>query len=198
MRIYFIRHAPTAANMSGTMAAGYENADITLLDKPDDWEERVGCHIPDEARKTIISSPTRRCISTAKLLFDRYPNEVSEELGEFDCKGLGHFKFWEVSEAEFNQMVFLPSSTMERRARAILSELANNIRHENGVDSFVAISHGLVIRYMYHFLNRNPGTSAYDVINSKGFRFSNLDLLVVDTAQMSTMDYHWQEPIQHA
>ena len=43
MKIYFIRHAPTSSNMSGTMTAGYENADITLLDKPDDWEERVGC-----------------------------------------------------------------------------------------------------------------------------------------------------------
>lgn len=41
MKIYFIRHAPTSSNMSGTMTAGYENADITLLGKPEDWEERI-------------------------------------------------------------------------------------------------------------------------------------------------------------
>lgn len=198
MKIYFIRHAPTAANMSGTMAAGYENADITLLDKPEDWEERVGCHIPDEARKTIISSPTRRCLSTAKLLFDQYPNEVSNELGEFDCKGLGPRKFWEITQAEFETLVPMRPSTMELRAKAILSELANNIKHENGADSFVAVSHGMVIRYLYHYINKNPGISAYEVINSKGFRFSNLDLLVVDTEQMCTEAYHWQDPVNHA
>lgn len=197
MKIYFLRHAPTSANLSGTMAPGYETADITILDKPDDWEDNVGCHIPEEARRTIISSPTRRCISTSKLLFDVYPNEVSEELGEFDCKGLGNCKFWEITEAEFNQKVFLPASTMETRARAILSELANNIKHENDVDSFVAITHGMVIRYMYHFLNGNPNISAFKVINSCGFRFSNLDLLVVDTERMCTDVYHWKEPIQH-
>lgn len=198
MKIYFVRHAPTSANSTGTMTVGYENADITLWDKPEDWEETVGCHIPDEARRVILSSPTRRCISTAKLLFDRCPTELSELLGEFDCKDLGHLKFWAISAAEFNQKVFLPAATMESRARAILSELVNNVRHEEQVDSFVAISHGMVIRYMYHFLNGNPGISAYKVINSVGFRFSNLDLLVVDTDKLKTEAYHWKDPIKHA
>ena len=148
MKIYFIRHAPTSSNMSGTMTAGYENADITLLDKPEDWEERVGCHISDEARNTIISSPTRRCLSTSKLLFDRYPDEVSNDLGEFDCKGLAPRKFWEVTRDEFETLVPMRPSTMELRAKAILSEMANNIKHENGVDSFVAVSHGMAIRYL--------------------------------------------------
>lgn len=198
MKIYFVRHAPTSANLSGTMVAGYEDADIILYDKPDDWEAKVGCHIPDEARRNIITSPTKRCVSTAKLLFDVLPTELSSELGEFDCKELGKLKFWEISEEEFNQKVFLPASTMESRAKAILRDLANNVRIEDGADSFVAISHGLLIRYMYHFINGNPGISAYDVINSKGFRFANLDLLVVDTDKMCTEDYHWKEPIKHS
>lgn len=88
-------------------------------------------------------------------------------------------------------------STMELRAKAILSELANNIKHENEADSFVAVSHGMVIRYLYHYINKKPGISAYEVINSKGFRFSNLDLLVVDTEQMCTEAYHWRDPIKH-
>lgn len=198
MKIYFIRHAPTSANLTGTMAAGYDDADITLLDKPDDWEERVGCHIPEEARRTIISSPTRRCMSTANMLFERYPDEVSNELGEFDCKGLGARKFWEITREEFEELVPLRSSTMKLRIKAILSELANNVKHENGVDSFVAVSHGMVIRYLYHYINGNPGISAYDIINSTGFRFSNLDLLVVDTDQMKTESYHWQDPVNHS
>ena len=198
MKIYFLRHAPTSANLTGTMAAGYDDADITLLDKPDDWEERVGCHIPEEARRIIISSPTRRCMSTAKMLFDRYPDEVSNELGEFDCKGLGARKFWEITREEFEELVPLRSSTMKLRIKAILSELANNVKHENGVDSFVAVSHGMVIRYLYHYINGNPGISAYDIINSTGFRFSNLDLLVVDTDQMKTESYHWQDPVNHS
>ncbi len=197
MKIYFVRHAPTSANVSGAMVAGYENSDINLLDKPDEWEEKVGAFIPDVARRVILSSPTRRCISTAKLLFDRAPDEVTYDLGEFDCKNLGHRKFWEINEFEFNNLVFLPASTMQRRAEAILGHVANNVRHENGTDSFVAVSHGMVIRYIYHFVNGNPGISAYDIINSRGFRFSNLDLLVVDTEAMTAEPHHFTEPIQH-
>lgn len=41
MKLYFIRHAQTTANSTGTMVAGYENSDILSLDKPEDWEEKV-------------------------------------------------------------------------------------------------------------------------------------------------------------
>ena len=119
MKFYFIRHAPTSANLSGSMVAGYENTDINLYDKPDDWEERVGKFIPEADRKVIVSSPTKRCISTAKLLFDRLPTEVTTSLGEFDCKALGNKKFWEITEQEFNKLVFLPASTMEKRAMVL-------------------------------------------------------------------------------
>ena len=120
MKFYFIRHAPTSANLSGSMIAGYENTDINLYDKPDDWEERVGKFIPEADRKVIVSSPTKRCISTSKLLFDRLPTEVTTSLGEFDCKALGNKKFWEITEQEFNKLVFLPASTMEKRAKIVL------------------------------------------------------------------------------
>ena len=122
MKFYFIRHAPTTANLSGAMIAGYENSDINLYDKPEDWEEKVGKFIPEEDRKVIISSPTKRCISTAKLLFDRFPNEVTTSLGEFECKALGNRKFWEISEEEFNNLVYLPASTMEKRAKIVLHD----------------------------------------------------------------------------
>ena len=197
MKFYFIRHAPTSANLSGSMVAGYENTDINLYDKPDDWEERVGKFIPEADRKVIVSSPTKRCISTAKLLFDRLPNEVTTSLGEFDCKALGNKKFWEITEQEFNKLVFLPASTMEKRAKIVLHDMGNDIRHENSTNAVIAISHGMLIRYIYHYVNGNAGISAYDIINSKGFKFSNLDLLIVDTVKRTVEVHHYNEPINH-
>lgn len=197
MKFYFIRHAPTSANLSGSMVAGYENTDINLYDKPDDWEERVGKFIPEADRKVIVSSPTKRCISTAKLLFDRLPTEVTTSLGEFDCKALGNKKFWEITEQEFNNLVFLPASTMEKRAKIVLHDMGNDIRHENSTNAVIAISHGMLIRYIYHYVNGNAGISAYDVINSKGFKFSNLDLLIVDTMKRTVEVHHYKEPINH-
>lgn len=197
MRFYFVRHAPTSANSSGAMVAGYENCDISCYDKPDDWEERVGIHIPDSARRYIVSSPTRRCISTSRMLFDRLPNEVCKCLDEFDCKALGNRKFWEITEKEFNNIVYLPTGTMEKRALEILHDMGNMIRHENRTNEVVCLSHGMVIRYLYHFMTGNKGVSAYDVINSNGFVFSNLDLLVVDTVSKSVEVYRYKEPIKH-
>ena len=199
MRFYFIRHAATQANKTGIMVKGYENSDIDILDKPDDWEEKVGIHIPDEARQFIISSPAKRCVSTAKLLFDRYPDEVTDVLGEFDCKNLGTNKFWEITEAEFNKLVHLPATTMAKRAMDILTDMGNLILTEHNTDSVVAISHGMIIRYLYHFMSGNPSISAYDIINSKGFQFSNLDLLVVDTeSNQPPVAYHYSKPIERA
>ena len=196
MIFYFIRHAPTYANKSGMMVNGYENADIEFHDKPEDWEAKVGKYIPDDARQLIISSPTRRCLSTSKLLFDRYPDEVTDALGEFDCKNLGHNKFWEITEERFNQLVHLPSSTMAKRAMEIFTDVGNLLRKEHNTDSVVAISHGMLIRYMYHFMAGNPDISAYDIINSKGFTFSNLDLLVVDTeSNLAPVAYHYFTPM---
>ena len=197
MKFYFIRHAPTSANLSGSMVAGYENTDINLYDKPDDWEERVGKFIPEADRKVIVSSPTKRCISTAKLLFDRLPTEVTTSLGEFDCKALGNKKFWEITEQEFNKLVFLPASTMEKRAKIVLHDMGNDIRHENNTDAVIAISHGMLIRYIYHYVNGNASISAYDIINSKGFPFSNLDLLIVDTVKRTVEVHYYKEPINH-
>lgn len=197
MKFYFIRHAPTSANLSGSMIAGYENTDINLYDKPDDWEERVGKFIPEADRKVIVSSPTKRCISTAKLLFDRLPTEVTTSLGEFDCKALGNKKFWEITEQEFNKLVFLPASTMEKRAKIVLHDMGNDIRHENSTNAVIAISHGMLIRYIYHYVNGNAGISAYDIINSKGFPFANLDLLIVDTVKRTVEVHHYKEPINH-
>ena len=197
LKFYFIRHAPTSANSSGSMVPGYENCDINLYDKPEDWEEKVGQFIPEAVRKFVVSSPTRRCISTAKLLFDKMPMEVCKCLGEFECKNLGNRKFWEITKEEFDSLVYLPASTMGKRALEILNDMGNMIRHENKTDAVICISHGMVIRYLYHFMTGNPDISAYDIINSNGFSFSNLDLMIVDSVKKTVEVHHYKEPIDH-
>lgn len=197
MKLYFIRHAQTIANSTCAMVAGYENSDILSLDKPEDWEEKVGQYIQESDRKYIVSSPTKRCISTAKILFDKLPNEVTNCLGEFDCKALGSRKFWEITKQEFDKLVFLPASTMEKRALEILYYMRNVVKHEANVDAVVCISHGMLIRYLYHFMTNHKDISAYDVINSVGFKFANLDLLIIDTVKKTVEVHNYQEPINH-
>lgn len=197
MKLYCIRHAATSANYSGQMVNGYESCDIADFNKPDDWEDKIGKYIPDEARKFIISSPVRRCLSTSKMLFDRYPDEISAELLEFDCSALGNRKFWEITKAEFDSLVFLPWTTMEKRAYNILNDMCNVIRFDSNAESAVVISHGMILRYLYHFINFNQDISAYDVINSVGFTFSNLDLMIIDTTLLTTEVYHYQQPLEH-
>ena len=197
MKLYFVRHAPTYSNRTGIMVKDYDASDIDIYDKPEDWEEKVGKFIPNEAREYIVTAPAKRCIHTAQLLFERTPNEVVKCLSEFDCKALGDSKFWELTKKEFDSLVFLPSSTMEKRALEIVTDMCNMIKHESKNDSAVCISHGMLIRYLYHFLTGNADISAYDVINSKGFVFSNLDLMIYDTETKTVEVHHYNDPINH-
>lgn len=197
MKFYFIRHAPTLANMAGAMVKNYQSTDICLTHKPDDWEQYVGCYIPKEDRNYIISSPTKRCVNTAKLLFNKVPDEISKYLAEFECEGLGDKKFWEITKEEFEELVPLTSKEMEIQIDHIFEELANTIKHEENVDAVIAVTHGMLIRYIYHYMTNHKDISAYEVINSVGFKFANLDLLIVDTDNKTVMAHHYSEPINH-
>ena len=183
MKIYFIRHAPTQCNLTGTMVNGYENVDIINI-KPTDWDEKVGIHISEKAHKLIVSSPTRRCIQTSSLLFNRVPDS------------LGDKKFWEVNETEFNNLVKLTPSDLADKAHKILFTL-NNACHDYNTDECIAITHGMVIRYMWNYLNGHQDASAYSIINSVNFKFANLDLMIVDTVKQPPDVYHSKAPINH-
>lgn len=197
MRFYFIRHAPTLANMAGAMVKNYQSSDICLTHKPFDWETYVGSYIPEVDRKYIISSPAKRCINTAKLLFNKSPDEISKYLAEFECEGLGDKKFWEITKDEFEQLVPLTSKEMELQIDHIFNDVGNTIKHEEGINAVIVISHGMLIRYIYHYMMNRKDITAYEVINSVGFKFSNLDLLVVDTDNKTVMAHHYSEPINH-
>lgn len=197
MKLYFIRHAPTPANFVGAMIKNYNETNI-INEEPVGWKEKVGCHLPELNIDTpIITSPALRCQQTAKLLFDRVPDIILKELDEFDCSGLGDRKFWEITEEEFCNCVKLNSNDMEKQIDLFfdtcysLNTMFHNINH------IICISHGMVIRYIYHYLTGRKNATPFDIINSKNFKFANLDMLVYDTDTKTIEVYNYKEPIQH-
>jgi hypothetical protein len=46
-------------------------------------------------------------------------------------------------------------------------------------------------------MTNHKDISAYDVINSVGFKFANLDLLIIDTVKKTVEVHNYQEPINH-
>lgn len=193
MKFYFIRHWRTKFNLSGKMVKNYDDVDI-ISDKPEGWEEKVGKFIPN--RDYILTSPIKRCIQTCELLFNKKPTATLPDFGEFDCSGIGKRKFWEMTEKEFEKYVPLTAEDMEKRASAIFQVMPHYLKCEGKTDC-VVISHGMVIRYLYHYLSGNKGISPYKVINSEGFSFSNLDLMIYDTETKEIELHRYDEPISH-
>lgn len=202
MIFYFIRHAPTAANFTGSMVNGYDNADIVSIEKPADWEERIGKFIPRYSGMPIFCSPAKRCRQTAQMLFGDVENvEIIENdlFREFDCAGLGSRKFWEIDEAEFNACVNVTNTDMINRAMEILHGFGRQLERDFGMQRCVVVSHGMLIRYLYHFMTGNMDITPFDVIRSKGFKFANLDLLQIvdEPGYKCVRDYHFKPPVEH-
>lgn len=190
MKLYFLRHALTAANLTGTMVQNYDREPIVGT-MPEHWQEDIGQYLPKiDINTPVISSPAKRCQQTAELLFKIPPMMILNELNEFDCGGLNNLKFWEITKEEFENVVLLKPEDMERQIDLIFKFFYSMHGAFPNIDNIVCISHGMVIRYIYHYLTGNKGISAYDVINSNGFKFYNLDLLVYDTVTKEIKDYH--------
>ena len=190
MKLYFLRHALTAANLTGTMVQNYDREPIVGI-MPEHWQEDIGQYLPKiDINTPVISSPTKRCQQTAELLFKIPPMMILNELNEFDCGGLNNLKFWKITKEEFENVVLLKPEDMERQIDLIFKFFYSMHGAFPNIDNIVCISHGMVIRYIYHYLTGNKGISAYDVINSNGFKFYNLDLLVYDTVTKEIKDYH--------
>lgn len=199
MIFYFIRHAPTAANFTGSMVNGYDNADIVSTEKPADWEERIGKFIPRDTGMPIFCSPAKRCRQTAQMLFGDVEIIENDLFREFDCAGLGSRKFWEIDEAEFNACVNVTNTDMINRAMEILHDFGRQLKRDYGMSHCVIVSHGMLIRYLYHFMTGNMDISPFDVIRSKGFKFANLDMLKIvdEPGYKCVRDYHYQPPVEH-
>ena len=193
MKFYFIRHWRTKFNLTGTMVKNYDDADI-IDEKPVNWEEKVGQYIPN--RSYILSSPVKRCIQTCEMLFDQAPRAILKDFGEFDCSGIGKRKFWEMTKEQFEKYVPLTAKDMEKRADVIFNMMPKCLEAENITDCIV-ISHGMLIRYLYHYLTGTKGISPFQVINSEGFSFSNLDLMIYDTNTKQIEVHRYDEPVSH-
>lgn len=193
MKFYFIRHWRTKFNLTGTMVKNYDDADI-IDEKPVNWEEKVGQYIPN--RSYILSSPVKRCIQTCEMLFDQAPRAILKDFGEFDCSGIGKRKFWEMTKEQFEKYVPLTAKDMEKRADVIFNMMPKCLENEKITDCIV-ISHGMLIRYLYHYLTGNKNISPFQVINSEGFTFSNLDLMIYDTNTKQIEVHRYDEPVSH-
>lgn len=190
-------HALTAVNLTRTMVQDYDWEPIVGT-MPEHWQEDIGQYLPKiDINTPIISSPAKRCLQTAELLFKIPPMMILNELNEFDCGKLNNLKFWEITKEEFENAVLLKPEDMERQIDLIFKFFYSMHGAFPNIDNIVCISHGMVIRYIYHYLTGNKGISAYDVINSNGFKFYNLDLLVYDTGTKEIKDYHNRDLITH-
>lgn len=197
MKLYFLRHALTAANLTGTIVQDYDREPIVGT-MPEHWQEDIGQYLPKiDINTPVISSPAKRCLQTAELLFKIPPMMILNELNEFDCGELNNLKFWEIMKEEFENAILLKPEDMERQIDLIFKFFYSMHGAFPNIDNIVCISHGMVIRYIYHYLTGNKGISAYDIINSNGFKFYNLDLLVYDTGTKEIKDYHNDVHITH-
>ena len=197
MKIYFLRHAPTAPNLTGAMVQDYSQEPIAGT-IPEHWQEDIGQFLPKiDINTPIISSPAKRCIQTSEKLFGIKPMITLAEMNEFDCSALNNLKFWEITKEEFEKIVSLTPAQMEEQIDKVFNFFIELHSLYDNINNIVCISHGMVIRYIYHYLTNNKGISPYDVINSHGFKFYNLDLLVYDTDSREVKDYHNRDHITH-
>ena len=181
MALYIIRHAPTNANLSGSMVKDYDNQHTLPFDS-DDWWEKMGNNLPTYF-DNVFCSPALRCKETAEELGFTYTE--CDLLKEFDCSGLGDKKFWEVTEEEFNKLTNLDIQEMFNKIRmAFVTTLGKNV---------VWITHGLFGRTVFEYFN-NGNHTPFEIINSKNITFSNLDVIKVDK---EIEVFHYKKPTEH-
>jgi len=175
-RIYFIRHAPTVYNLNGTMTFGYN--DVPILDITEKevrkWHTKVGKFLPNEAFRLYVS-PAYSCLQTAEKLFPDIDALKMSEAENFDCSHLFDKKFWEISQIEFETLVSISSFDMARRTEEFfkICELSSS-------KNIVVIGHGMMGKYLWHYMHGNKTISTYDIINSTCFKFFPLDMLTIN------------------
>lgn len=201
MNIILVSHAVTEANLTGSLVRNYDEQPIIEPDW-DLWYDKVGkfiYHINTiRDTPTVFYNKTKRTYQTAlgiNAVFAKPDNGYkrtalcrSDYTEEFDCSALGEKKFWELSEKNFEDLVTLKSSDMHK---AMLKFMLN------AEDNAIYVSHGMFIRYAYHLISGNYNIKPYDVINSKGFVFGNLDALEINTKSMEMKVFRYKDPINH-
>ena len=197
MKLYFIRHAPTKPNLTGEIVENYDEVPIIENDY-NDWHLKFDSYLPKiDINTPIFTSPILRCKQTCEKLFNRKPNFSIDVLKEFDCKELKNLKFWEITQEQFEDIVKLRSNDMEKQIDELLNMFDSIHKVFPNINNIISISHGMVIRYIYFYLNNNKSITPYEIINSKGFSFTNLDILTYDNITKEILVNRYKEPIIH-
>lgn len=176
MKIFYIRHAPTMANINGELVDDYDGQSIVGFNN-DRWYEKVGSNLPKDFK--LFISPAKRCKETAKVLFPDKDYTVVQDLAEFDLSELNKSgkKFWEIDEETFNKYIFLPErSIINRWLNALGSMLC---KCDSNDDTVVVIGHGFYGR-LVNEIYQNNDDSVFDILNSKNFSFGNLDMMEIN------------------
>ena len=169
MNLYFIRHAPTEANINGNMVKNYDAYNIMPFDAVR-WHNTVGKFLPKDFK--LFCSPIKRCKQTLEVLFPGIKYTTLETLREFDCSALNGKNFWEMSEEEFYKLVPLTKDIIEYQMENLLWDLVANGDPEN----VVIIGHGFFGRCLYSYWNNDDDTP-FEILNSKNYQFKNLDMM---------------------
>lgn len=170
MRFFYIRHAPTEANINGEMVKDYNSYSILPFDT-DKWHKEIGVNLPSNFK--LFVSPAKRCQETASALFPNHEYKVLNSLEEFDCSVLNGKKFWEISEEEFNKLTKFDKEKMIDKCATMLCEIADNAYFD---DDIVIIGHGFYGRFLCSYW-RGDNDSIYNILNSKNFQLRNLDMV---------------------
>lgn len=180
--LFYIRHAPTQANLVGDIVKDYDSYSIVDFDI-EKWKKEIGSHIPNNFK--LFVSPAKRCKETAEKLFPGKEYEVLDELKEFDVSGLGSLKFWEITEEQFNKLVNLTKYQTFCRIRTALKHISKNVDYH--AEAAVIIGHGFYGRLLkdaYDGKTLDSSTTVLGILNSKYFQFRNLDMMEIENANI--------------
>lgn len=180
MKLFYIRHAPTKANVSGDIVKDYDSYDILDFDR-DEWMKKVGCHLPKDFK--LFVSPAKRCRQTAEILFPGQRYEIIPDLTEFDVSGLDlkGLKFWEIDEKTFRENVYLSKYDARNHWANALIEI---VRRRGPVDKdAVIIGHGFYGR-LVHSIYNNDDDTPFQILNSTNFEFKNLDMMEIEHCEV--------------
>ena len=181
MKLFYIRHAPTKANVSGDIVKDYDSYDILDFDR-DEWMKKVGCHLPKYNFKIFVS-PAKRCRQTAEILFPGQRYEVIPDLTEFDISELDTkgLKFWEIDEKTFRENVYLSKSDARNRWTNALIDIVGKC--DDGDKNAVIIGHGFYGRLVRSIYNNDEDTP-FQILNSTNFEFKNLDMMEIEHCEV--------------
>lgn len=183
MKIFYIRHAPTMANINGELVDDYDGQSIVGFNEVR-WYEKVGSNLPKDFK--LFISPAKRCKETAKVLFPDKDYTVVQDLAEFDLSELNKSgkKFWEIDEETFNKYVFLPERSIINRWISAIESMKSKC--DSNDDTVVVIGHGFYGRLVNEIYQNNED-SVFDILNSKNFSFGNLDMMEINKRKVENV-----------